>query len=70
FFHDALPASETIPNVVHVESSTNKTSKEMSMILRPDAPIIEDWTSDLKMNLSLSLCLTRKNLVLFKPLNM
>nr|GEX74131.1 putative ribonuclease H-like domain-containing protein [Tanacetum cinerariifolium] len=45
-FHDAPPASETVPNVVHVESSTNKTSKEMSKSLRPDAPIIEDWTSD------------------------
>nr|GEW41637.1 uncharacterized mitochondrial protein AtMg00810-like [Tanacetum cinerariifolium] len=45
-FHDAPPASETVLNVVHVESSTNKTSKEMSKSLRPDAPIIKDWTSD------------------------
>nr|GEY00211.1 retrovirus-related Pol polyprotein from transposon TNT 1-94 [Tanacetum cinerariifolium] len=45
-FHDALPVSETVTNVVHVESSTNKTSKEMSKTLRRDAPIIEDWTSD------------------------
>nr|GFA93201.1 hypothetical protein [Tanacetum cinerariifolium] len=45
-FHDAPPASETVPTVVHVESSTNKTSKAMSNILRPDAPIIEDWASD------------------------
>nr|GEX85844.1 hypothetical protein [Tanacetum cinerariifolium] len=45
-FNDAPPASETIPNVVHVESSTIKTSKEMSKILRLDAPIIKDWTSD------------------------
>nr|GEX30677.1 retrovirus-related Pol polyprotein from transposon TNT 1-94 [Tanacetum cinerariifolium] len=45
-FHDAHPASERVPNLVHVESSTNKTSKEMSKTLRPDAPIIEDWISD------------------------
>nr|GEV07614.1 ribonuclease H-like domain-containing protein [Tanacetum cinerariifolium] len=45
-FHDAPPASETVPNVVHVESRTNKTSKEMSKTLRPNAPIIEDWTFD------------------------
>nr|GFD60701.1 hypothetical protein [Tanacetum cinerariifolium] len=47
-FNDALPASETVLNVVHVESSTNKTSKEMSKTLRPNAPIIKDWTSDSK----------------------
>nr|GEV78784.1 ribonuclease H-like domain-containing protein [Tanacetum cinerariifolium] len=45
-FHDALPASDIVLNMVHVESSTNKTSKEMSKTLRPDAPIIEDWTSN------------------------
>nr|GEW15150.1 putative ribonuclease H-like domain-containing protein [Tanacetum cinerariifolium] len=45
-FHDTPPASKTILNVVHVESSTNKTSKEMSKTPRPDAPIIEYWTSD------------------------
>nr|GEV64369.1 hypothetical protein [Tanacetum cinerariifolium] len=45
-FHDALPTSETVPNVIHVKSSTNKTRKEMSKTLRPDAPIIKDWTSD------------------------
>nr|GEU34700.1 putative ribonuclease H-like domain-containing protein [Tanacetum cinerariifolium] len=33
-------------NVVHVESSTNKPSKDKSKTLRPDAPIIEDWISD------------------------
>nr|GEX48579.1 hypothetical protein [Tanacetum cinerariifolium] len=47
-FHDAPPATETVPNVVHVESNTNKTSKEMSKTFRPNAPIIEDWTSDSK----------------------
>nr|GEZ47967.1 hypothetical protein [Tanacetum cinerariifolium] len=45
-FHAAPPASETVPNVVHVESSTNKTSKELSKTTRPDALIIEDWTSN------------------------
>nr|GEV68965.1 hypothetical protein [Tanacetum cinerariifolium] len=45
-FNDAPPASKIVPNVVNVKSSTNKPSKEMSKTLRPDAPIIEDWTSD------------------------
>nr|GEW89162.1 putative ribonuclease H-like domain-containing protein [Tanacetum cinerariifolium] len=45
-FSDAPPASTTVLNVVHVNSSTNKTRKEMSKTLRPDALIIEDWTSD------------------------
>nr|GFB31589.1 ribonuclease H-like domain-containing protein [Tanacetum cinerariifolium] len=45
-FHDAPPASETVPNVVHVKFSTNKTSKEISKTLRTDAPIIKDWISD------------------------
>nr|GEZ76424.1 hypothetical protein [Tanacetum cinerariifolium] len=45
-FNDAPPASETVPNVVQVESNTIKTSKEMSKTLRLDAPIIEDWTSE------------------------
>nr|GEU97995.1 retrovirus-related Pol polyprotein from transposon TNT 1-94 [Tanacetum cinerariifolium] len=44
--HDAPLASETVTNVVHVESSTNKTSKEISKTLRRDAPIIEVWTPD------------------------
>nr|GEX27086.1 hypothetical protein [Tanacetum cinerariifolium] len=42
--NDAPTASESIANVVPIESNTNKPSKDMS--LRPDAPIIEDWTSD------------------------
>nr|GEY96125.1 hypothetical protein [Tanacetum cinerariifolium] len=41
-FNDAPNASETVTNVVHVESSSNKPSKDMSKTLRPDAPIIED----------------------------
>nr|GEV11882.1 reverse transcriptase domain-containing protein [Tanacetum cinerariifolium] len=45
-FNDAPPASETVPNMVHVKSSTNKTSKEISKPLRPDALIIKEWTSD------------------------
>nr|GFA91696.1 hypothetical protein [Tanacetum cinerariifolium] len=48
---DSVPTSpvhdsETVPNVVQVKSNTNKTSKEMSKTLRPDAPIIKDWTSN------------------------
>nr|GEU39420.1 hypothetical protein [Tanacetum cinerariifolium] len=38
--------SESVANVVNVESSTNKPSKDMSKTLRPDAPIIKDWISD------------------------
>nr|GEY51812.1 hypothetical protein [Tanacetum cinerariifolium] len=38
--------SKTVPNVFNVESSSNKPRKDMSKILRPDAPIIEDWTSN------------------------
>nr|GEV31211.1 hypothetical protein [Tanacetum cinerariifolium] len=45
-FNDAPNASETITNVVNVESSSHKTSKDMSKTLRHVAPIIEDWTSD------------------------
>nr|GEX80001.1 hypothetical protein [Tanacetum cinerariifolium] len=45
-FHDAPNASKTIPDVVTVESSSTKLSKDFSKTLRPDAPIIEDWTSD------------------------
>nr|GEX44550.1 hypothetical protein [Tanacetum cinerariifolium] len=45
-FNDDLNASESVANVVHVESSTNKPSKDMTKTLRPDAPIIKDWISD------------------------
>nr|GEU89750.1 putative ribonuclease H-like domain-containing protein [Tanacetum cinerariifolium]GEX97943.1 putative ribonuclease H-like domain-containing protein [Tanacetum cinerariifolium] len=45
-FYDTPPTSETVPHVVHVESSTNKTSNELSKTPRPDAPIIEDSTSN------------------------
>nr|GEU94760.1 ribonuclease H-like domain-containing protein [Tanacetum cinerariifolium] len=45
-FNDAPTASEIVTNVVTIESTTNMPSKEMSKTLRPDAPIIEDWTSD------------------------
>nr|GFB45770.1 hypothetical protein [Tanacetum cinerariifolium] len=34
--------SEIVTNVVNVESSLNKPSKDMSKTLRPDAPIIKD----------------------------
>nr|GEU54588.1 hypothetical protein [Tanacetum cinerariifolium] len=43
-FNNAPNASETITNVVNFES--NKPSNDMSKTLRPDAPIIKDWTSD------------------------
>nr|GEW39093.1 ribonuclease H-like domain-containing protein [Tanacetum cinerariifolium] len=45
-FNDALNASKTVTNMVNVESSSNKPSKDMSKTLRPDAPIIKYWTSD------------------------
>nr|GEY10525.1 hypothetical protein [Tanacetum cinerariifolium]GEY10535.1 hypothetical protein [Tanacetum cinerariifolium] len=45
-FNDAPNASETVTNVVNIESSSNKPSKDMSKTLRPDAPIIEDYIFD------------------------
>nr|GEZ96187.1 hypothetical protein [Tanacetum cinerariifolium] len=45
-FNDAPTASESIAHVVNVESSSNKSSKDMSKTLRPDASIIEDSISD------------------------
>nr|GEW58155.1 hypothetical protein [Tanacetum cinerariifolium] len=45
-FNDAPNACKTVPNVVNVESSSTKPRKDMSKPLRPEAPIIEDWTSD------------------------
>nr|GEY06908.1 hypothetical protein [Tanacetum cinerariifolium] len=47
-FNDDPNASESVTNMFNVESSTNKPSKDMSKILRPDAPIVEDWISDSK----------------------
>nr|GEW56886.1 hypothetical protein [Tanacetum cinerariifolium] len=47
FTHD-LNASESVANVLNVESSTNKPSKDMSKTLRPDASIIEDRISNFK----------------------
>nr|GEZ70402.1 hypothetical protein [Tanacetum cinerariifolium] len=45
-FHDAPTARKIIPDVVNVEPSSTKPSKDLSHTLRPDAPIIKDWTSD------------------------
>nr|GEX78050.1 ribonuclease H-like domain-containing protein [Tanacetum cinerariifolium] len=45
-FNDAPNASETVTNMVNVESSPNKPINDMSKTLRPDAPIIEDWISN------------------------
>nr|GEU71995.1 hypothetical protein [Tanacetum cinerariifolium] len=46
-FNDVTPtASVSITNVLNVESSLTKPSKDMSKTLRPDASIIEDWTFD------------------------
>nr|GFB44183.1 hypothetical protein [Tanacetum cinerariifolium] len=39
-------ASESVTNVLNVESSLNKPIHDKSKTLRPDAPIIEDWISD------------------------
>nr|GEW64296.1 retrovirus-related Pol polyprotein from transposon TNT 1-94 [Tanacetum cinerariifolium] len=48
---DSVPTSlvndsETSTNVINVESSSNKPSKDLSKTLRPDASIIKDLTSD------------------------
>nr|GFB81279.1 hypothetical protein [Tanacetum cinerariifolium] len=45
-FTDDTNASESVANVVNVELSKHKTSKDKSMTHRPDAPIIEDWIPD------------------------
>nr|GEZ61999.1 retrovirus-related Pol polyprotein from transposon TNT 1-94 [Tanacetum cinerariifolium] len=45
-FNDAPTASESIAHVVNVDLILNKPSKDMSKILRPDAPIFEYWTFD------------------------
>nr|GEU49368.1 hypothetical protein [Tanacetum cinerariifolium] len=45
-FNDTSNASKTVPNVVNVKSSSHKPNKDLSKTLRPDALIIEDWTSD------------------------
>nr|GFB97855.1 hypothetical protein [Tanacetum cinerariifolium] len=42
FFHDAPAVSEKVPNVLNVEPSTTKPTKDMSQSNRPSAPIIED----------------------------
>nr|GEU83174.1 ribonuclease H-like domain-containing protein [Tanacetum cinerariifolium] len=39
-------ASESVTNVLNVESSLNKPIQDKSKTLRPDAPIIEDWIFD------------------------
>nr|GEY99398.1 hypothetical protein [Tanacetum cinerariifolium] len=41
-FHDAPTASETVPNILNVEPSTTKPTKEMSQSNRLSAPIIDD----------------------------
>nr|GEW88467.1 hypothetical protein [Tanacetum cinerariifolium] len=45
-FNDAPNASESVTNMLNVESSTNKPNKDMSKTLRPDDSIIKDWTSE------------------------
>nr|GEU66531.1 ribonuclease H-like domain-containing protein [Tanacetum cinerariifolium] len=45
-FTDDTNANESVANVINVESSEHKTSKDKSKIHRPDAPITEDCISD------------------------
>nr|GEW71619.1 ribonuclease H-like domain-containing protein [Tanacetum cinerariifolium] len=45
-FIDTTNASESVANVINVDSSKHKTRKDKSKTHRPDAPIIEDWISD------------------------
>nr|GEZ07369.1 hypothetical protein [Tanacetum cinerariifolium] len=47
-FNDAPNASESVTNMLNVESSINKPIKDMSKTLRPDDSIIKDWTSESK----------------------
>nr|GEU61916.1 hypothetical protein [Tanacetum cinerariifolium] len=44
-FIDDPNASESVTNVLNVDSSINKSRNDMSKIHRPDAPIVEDWIS-------------------------
>nr|GEU76892.1 hypothetical protein [Tanacetum cinerariifolium] len=46
FFTDDTNASESVANVINVESCKHKTIKDKSKTHRLDAPIIEDWISD------------------------
>nr|GEW96834.1 hypothetical protein [Tanacetum cinerariifolium] len=46
FFTGDTNDSESVANVINVELSEYKTSKDKSMTYRLDAPIIEDWISD------------------------
>nr|GEU89704.1 putative ribonuclease H-like domain-containing protein [Tanacetum cinerariifolium] len=48
FFTNAPNTHELVAYVFNIESSSNNPSKDMSKILRPDAPIVEDWISDSK----------------------
>nr|GEX26392.1 putative ribonuclease H-like domain-containing protein [Tanacetum cinerariifolium] len=45
-FTDDTNASESVANVIYVESSEHKTSKDKSKTHRPATPIIKDWISD------------------------
>nr|GEY60670.1 ribonuclease H-like domain-containing protein [Tanacetum cinerariifolium] len=45
-FTDDTNASESIANMINVESSKHKTGKDKSKTHRLDATIIEDWISD------------------------
>nr|GEW42315.1 hypothetical protein [Tanacetum cinerariifolium] len=47
-FTDDTNASESVANVITIESSEHKTSKDKSKTHRPDLPFIEDWISDSK----------------------
>nr|GEW13796.1 hypothetical protein [Tanacetum cinerariifolium] len=50
-----------IANVLNVDSSPNKPRRDKSKILRPDAPIIEDWTSDSKDEIVIKSVPTQKD---------
>nr|GEU79288.1 copia protein [Tanacetum cinerariifolium] len=45
-FTDDTNSSESVANVLNVDSNKNKPSIDMFKTHRPDAPIIEDWLSD------------------------
>nr|GEX07099.1 ribonuclease H-like domain-containing protein [Tanacetum cinerariifolium] len=45
-FTDDIVASESVANLINVESNGHKTSQDKSKTFRPDAPIIKDWISD------------------------
>nr|GEU93654.1 hypothetical protein [Tanacetum cinerariifolium] len=68
-FNDTPTTSESVANVVHVESSTYKPSKDKSKTLRPDAPIIEDWIFDSEDETECKHVVNKAHSPIMRPIN-